>query len=81
MFGFSLTKILVWGLLVAGGWYLFKMLAGPSAKSEQKPAPKPPAQPRAASDAEETVHCSVCGNYVPAKSARACERADCPFPR
>ncbi len=32
-------------------------------------------------DTEEMTACSVCGVYVAAKTARACGRPKCPFPR
>jgi hypothetical protein len=31
--------------------------------------------------AEEMVACRVCGIYVAARGARACARAECPYPR
>jgi hypothetical protein len=37
------------------------------------------AAPRIA--AEDMVACPVCGTYVAPKSARACARAECPYPR
>jgi uncharacterized protein len=82
MFG-GLLKLLLLAGAVAGVWYLFKMLAGPS---------KPPAEPEAQAqrratndaarnriEAEDMVACKVCGTYVAASGARSCGRADCPW--
>jgi uncharacterized protein len=83
MFGFSFLKLLFLAGAVAGVWYLFKMLAGPS---KPPPDPKPQAQRRATSaagnraiEAEDMVACKVCGTYVAANGARSCGRADCPW--
>ena len=79
MFG-GLFKLLLLAGVVAGVWYLFKMLAGPSAPTA---APDRPAQGRTAArnrlEAEDMVACKICGTYVAAKGARSCGRADCPW--
>jgi hypothetical protein len=82
MFGVGLFKLLVLAGVAGGVWYLFKMLAGPSA-----PPAKPQARGRAADsatrkraiEAEDMVACNVCGTYVAANGARSCGRADCPW--
>ena len=78
----GLLKLLFLAGAVAGVWYLFKMLAGPSAPPAE---PEAQAQRRATGapsrnrlDAEDMVACKVCGTYVSANNARACGRADCP---
>jgi len=88
MFGLSLSKLIVLALLGFGAWYLFRMLAGPNPSNR---GPRPNAQargrpsPNGASsrtiDAEDMVRCSVCGTYVPAKGAKACEKPGCPWPK
>jgi uncharacterized protein len=84
MFGVGLLKLLFLAGAVAGVWYLFKMLAGPS----QRPAqPDPQVRKQAAKsasgsraiEAEDMVPCKVCGTYVAATGARSCGRADCPW--
>jgi hypothetical protein len=82
MFGVGLFKLLFLAGAVAGVWYLFKMLAGPSV-----PDPEPQVRGRAANkaagdralEADDMVACKVCGTYVAASGARACGRADCPW--
>ena len=80
MFGVGLLKLLFLAGAVAGVWYLFKMLAGPSARPTD---PNPPSQAtqtaRNRIEAEDMVACKVCGTYVSAKSPRSCGRADCPW--
>jgi len=83
MFGVGLFKLLFLAGAVAGVWYLFKMLAGPSKAPAE---PEPQAQRRApgaarnrAIEAEDMVACKVCGTYVAATGARSCGRADCPW--
>jgi hypothetical protein len=91
MFGFSLSKLIVLVLVGIGAWYLFRMLAGPNPSKE---GPRPNAQsrgrpgPGAANsapsrtlDAEDMVRCPVCGTYVAAKGARACDNSACPWPK
>ena len=82
MFGLGLFKLLFLAGAVAGVWYLFKMLAGPSAPSTD---PAAQARKRATStagnraiEAEDMVACKICGTYVAANGARSCGRADCP---
>ena len=82
-YGVGFFKLLFIAGAVAGAWYLFKMLAGPSAppaESEaqaRRRAPSPAARNRL--EAEDMVPCEVCGTYVPANGARSCDRADCPW--
>jgi hypothetical protein len=91
MFGLSLSKLVVLALVGLGAWYLFRMLAGPNSSSQRA---RPNAQTRHASasgaansasprarEAEDMVRCSVCGTYVAAKGAKACDNSACPWPR
>ncbi len=82
MLGFSLSKLVVLGVIIAGVWYLFRMLAGPPpSKKSASPPPAGDSRPRTkAIEAEDMVRCGVCGTYVTA-GARSCGRADCPYGR
>ncbi len=83
MFGVGLFKLIFLAGAVAGVWYLFKMLASPSAPPAEPEAQAPRRAPNTAArnrlEAEDMVACKVCGTYVPAKGARSCGRADCPW--
>ena len=82
MFGVSFFKLVFLVGAVAGVWYLFKMLASPSAPPAKTEAPAPGRAANATArnrlEAEDMVACKVCGTYVSAKNARSCGRADCP---
>ena len=80
----GLFKLLFLAGAVAGVWYLFKMLAGPSAPpAEAEPQVRARAAKKAAGnraiEADDMVPCKVCGTYVAANGARSCGRADCPW--
>ncbi len=87
MFGFSVLKLMVLAGIVAAVWYGFKFVgrleqarkdaakAGTAASSGEAAASAKPAAPR---DVEEMVSCPVCGDYVTALGASACDRTDCP---
>ena len=81
MFGFSFWKLL---LLVAVifvawfGWRWYQRWEIEQRRAETAKRTGGGAAPRLS--AEDMVACRVCGVYV-AKSARACARAECPFPR
>jgi len=88
MFGFSLSKLLVLGLMALGAWYLFRMLAGPTSPPSNPSRPNAQARERGGSrapsrtvEAEDMVRCSVCGTYVPSKGAKACDNPACPWPK
>ena len=77
----GLFKLLFLAGAVAGVWYLFKMLAGPSAPpAEPEPQRRTTSTARnRAIEAEDMVACKICGTYVAANGARSCGRADCPW--
>jgi hypothetical protein len=80
MFGVGLLKLLFLAGAVAGVWYLFKMLAGPSApRSDPDPPSRATQSARNRIEAEDMVPCKICGTYVSAKDARSCGRPDCPW--
>ncbi|HLJ18909.1 MAG TPA: hypothetical protein VKU84_01860 [Stellaceae bacterium] len=83
MLGVGFFKLVFLAGAVAGVWYLFKMLAGPSAPPPEPEAQAPQRPPKTAArnraDAEDMVACKVCGTYVSANGARSCGRPDCPW--
>ena len=86
MFGFSISKLMVLAGIVAAVWYGFKFVGRlEQARKDAAKAGKAPAsggaaaaKPAAPRDAEEMVGCPVCGDYVAARGASACDRTDCP---
>jgi hypothetical protein len=88
MFGISFPKILVLVGLIALIWFGFRWFerwqkeSRTAAEKREARLGGGTAAPRSASvQAEEMTACRVCGTYVAAGSARACGRANCPFPR
>jgi hypothetical protein len=82
VFGFSFWKLLLLVAVIAVAWFGWRWYqrweleqrtgeAGRRARGQESP--------RLA--AEEMVACRVCGTYVAPKSARACARPACPYPR
>ena len=70
MLGFSLSKLVVLAVIVAGVWYLFRMLAGPPPGGSRTEAPP--------GVTEDLLKCPVCATYV-TRAAPRCGRADCPY--
>jgi uncharacterized membrane protein YebE (DUF533 family) len=81
MLGLSLGKFLLLAALAGFAWYVFKNWSRGAAKPDSSPRPGPKAPAARSVEAEDMVRCTVCGTYVPAKSARACSRNDCPLER
>lgn len=89
MFGFSLQKLLVLALIIAVVWFAFRYLGRVQSqrKAEAKAARKVQRRgrwsfgrdPDEDMGAEDMIACRVCSSYVPARGARACGRADCPY--
>ena len=82
---FSFGKLIVLGVIIAVVWYGWKYVQrveavrrALKAEIERRRAGAPSAQNR---PTENLVKCAVCGTYVPSRGARACSRADCPWPR
>lgn len=68
-----IMKWLVLGLIVAGIWYGFKMIARRNKAKQMNDA-------RAARDGVENMTaCAVCGTYVTAQQGN-CGRDACPYP-
>ena len=83
MFGVGFLKLVFLAGAVAGVWYLFKMLGGPTAPPPEREAQAPQraagTAARNRADAEDMIACKVCGTYVSATGARSCGRPDCPW--
>lgn len=83
MLGFSLGKILVLVAIIAVVWYGFKAYARRS-QSVGRDQTSGRVGHKGSESADETIQdmetCSVCGTFVPNKSARACGREGCPYP-
>ena len=84
MFGLSLGKLLVLGVIVLAVWYGFKyrsrLEAVRAALQRERDARRE--RPRAAGPtiaAEDLVKCRSCGAYVAARGTSSCGRADCPW--
>ena len=82
MFGFSFLKLLLLVGVIAFvwfGWRWYQRWELEQRRAEAAGRTGGTAQPRLG--AEDMVACKVCGTYVAPKSARACARAECPYPR
>jgi len=82
MFGFSFWKLLLLVAVIAVvwfGWRWYQRWEIEQRRAEAARRTGGNAAPRIA--AEDMVACRVCGTYVAPKSARACARAECPYPR
>ena len=84
MFGFSLAKLVLLGLIVAVLWLGFRYMSRVdmirrSLREELERRHRSTGAP--AKEAEDLVKCSRCGAYVAARSASACGRPDCPWGR
>ena len=82
MFGFSFWKLLILVGAIAVAWFGWRWYQRWELEQQRRADDTRRtgggAAPRLA--AEDMVACRVCGVYV-AKSARACARAECPYPR
>ena len=77
-----LLKIVVFGVAAYTLWMTvtrcYRLFSG-RRPNEPIRSERPPAQPAARAQVEDTYACKICGAYVLA-SARKCERPDCPQP-
>jgi hypothetical protein len=82
MFGFGFGKLLVLAAIVAAVWYGFKFVGRMQEveRNRQRGGGRPAKRGREKpGTVEDTVQCPVCGAYVVARSAAACDRPDCPY--
>ncbi|MBI3708301.1 MAG: hypothetical protein HY246_11580 [Proteobacteria bacterium] len=83
MFGFSFWKVIVLVAVISAVYFGYRWL---QMWEKERRAAQERADNRAAGQlgrqgtAEELAACAVCGAFV-ARSARACGRRDCPYPR
>lgn len=79
-----MIRILLLGLVLAGVWYLYRMVTRQGAGTAAVPPPEPandaaPAE-TAEAEAEEMTECPVCRAYLPVNAHEGCGRPDCPIP-
>jgi len=81
MFGFSIAKLLLIGLVVVVVLFGARILRSLGTARERPPAgggsasaPPPPAP-----EATELAPCRVCGTYLDSAAARDCGRTGCPY--
>lgn len=88
-----MIRLLLLGLVLAGVWYLYRMvteqtgakpsLGRPSGEArEASAAPETSAEVAAeqSDQAEEMQECPVCRAYLPVSATDGCGRPDCPIP-
>lgn len=91
MLGLGIGKLLLTLAVIVVAWYgarwWARLQAHERAKLEREQRAATAARRAATTDGrgaqpavEETVRCTVCGAYVPARGSRSCGRGDCPFP-
>jgi hypothetical protein len=85
VFGFSFWKLLLLVAVIAFAWFgwrwyqrweLEQRTGGPGKRAGGAESPR-----LGPEKVEEMVACRICGTYVAPKSARACARPACPYPR
>jgi uncharacterized protein len=82
--GFSLTKLVLLGVVIAALWLGFRYMSRVEAirrslREELSRRRNPGATP--AKEVEDLVKCAHCGAYVAARNASACGRPACPWGR
>ena len=83
MLGFSLGKLLVLFFAILLVWYGFKYVSKVGEVASARVAKKADgakAEPANAIEAEDMVKCTVCGAFVAATGATACDKEACPYP-
>lgn len=80
MFG----KILLTLAVIAVMWFAFRHFARAAELKRRAEGEPKPRKPRGAAsepevEAESMVECRVCGTWQPARTAKSCGRADCPY--
>jgi uncharacterized protein len=91
MFGLSFTKILFTIVAVLAVWYGYRWIGRVQARRQaeleeqmrrdiRQTSKRGPSGSGATAKVEDLIPCGTCGDYVPARGARGCGRADCPYP-
>lgn len=81
MFGISIAKLLLIGLVVVVVLFGARFLRALGSVRERPPAGRPPPPPPPdVVEARELMSCRVCGTYLDPVSARDCGREGCPYP-
>jgi hypothetical protein len=81
MFALSFSKLLVLAVIIAAVWYGFRWVNRVELLRKEAAARAASGQGRMRPTAsEDMVRCPSCGTYVAPRAARACGRADCPYP-
>lgn len=82
-----MIRLVLLGLVLAGVWYLYRMVTqqGPGAATTPPPAPPPandaaPTEAAPEEQAEEMTECPICRAYLPVSAHEGCGRPDCPIP-
>ena len=83
MFGLSLMKLLFTAAVVVLVWQGYRWWQRNGRRSvgaRRGGELRGRRRNRESAPVEDMTRCTVCGDYVPASAARACGRADCPYP-
>ena len=91
MFGLSFSKVLFTILAVLAVWYGYRWYGRVQARRRAEldehmrrdvrgAAAGGPRRTAGTAKVEDLIPCETCGAYVPARGARACGRAGCPYP-
>jgi uncharacterized protein len=91
MFGLSFTKIVFTIVAVLVVWYGYRWMGRVQARRRaeleehmrremRQTSKRGPDRSGGMAKAEDLVPCETCESYVPARGARSCGRADCPYP-
>ncbi|TQF77835.1 hypothetical protein FK498_10975 [Elioraea sp. Yellowstone] len=78
-----MIRLVLLGLVLAGVWYLYRMVTQQGTSTAAVPPPEPAndaAPPEAEAEAEEMAECPVCRAYLPVSAHEGCGRPDCPIP-
>ncbi len=81
MFGFSLSKLLFTSAVAVIVWYGYKWigrLRNQRAQATSRLRSRH-GSPHSGGGAEDMIECRVCGSYVAAVGATACDRDGCPY--
>jgi len=92
MFGLSLSKFLFTIVAVLAVWYGYRWIGRVQARRRaeleehmrrevRQASKRGPSRNSATAKAKDLIPCGTCGDYVPARGARGCRRADCPYPK